>query len=82
MSTTEAGRPTPGKPGNPDPGDGVSLQAVLEAAIDSTRRLDELSCARVLGTIADAVHAAHRSGQPIAALTPSAILVRPDGSVA
>jgi protein kinase-like protein len=82
VSTTDAGRPTPGKPGNPDPRDGVSLEAVIGAPIGAARRLDELSCARILGTIAEAVHAAHRSGQPLAALTPSAILVRPDGSVA
>ena len=93
MSTTEAGRPTPGKSGNPDPRDGGPLQAAplqtaplqtvpLQTLIESARRLDELSCARILGTIADAVHAAHKAGQPLAALTPSAIGVRPDGSVA
>src|SRR3954453_10558774 len=68
---------------NPDLQGGAPLHAApLQAVIDSARRLDELSCARILGTIADAVHAAHRAGQPLAALTPSAITVRPDGSVA
>jgi hypothetical protein len=57
--------------------DGVSLQAVIEAA----RRLDELSCARVVGNIADAVHAAQKGGQPLGTLSPAAIRVLPDGSV-
>jgi hypothetical protein len=35
-------------------GESVSLQAV----IDAPRRLDELSCARVICQIAEAVHAA------------------------
>ena len=75
MSTTEAERlDAPGKSGERD---GATLQAVMEAA----RRLDELSCARVVGNIADAVHAAQKAGQPIAALTPPAIVVAPDGGV-
>ncbi|HMG19822.1 MAG TPA: protein kinase, partial [Kofleriaceae bacterium] len=56
----------------------MSLQAVIE----SPRRLDELSCARILGSVADAVHAAHKSGHSLAALTPAAIVVRPDGGIA
>ena len=71
MSTTEAGRLTAfGKPEGTGQG-GVSLQAVIESA----RRLDELSCARVVGNIADAVHAAQRGGQPLASLTPAAVVL-------
>jgi serine/threonine-protein kinase len=77
VSTTEAGRlTTPGEPGSPQR-DGASLQAVMDCA----RRLDELSCARVVASIAEAVHAAQKSG-PAPAVTPAAVLVRPDGSVA
>jgi hypothetical protein len=60
----------------------VPLQAVLQAVIESPRRLDELSCARIVANIAEAVYAAQRAGQPPAALTPPAILVSPDGSIA
>jgi hypothetical protein len=77
VSTTDAGRLTAA--GVPDiiNRDGLSLQAML----DSARRLDELSCARVVANIAEAVHAAQRSGQPVGALTPAAIRVQPDGGV-
>ncbi|MBC7975228.1 MAG: protein kinase, partial [Myxococcales bacterium] len=74
MSTTEAGRPTASQP---DGSDVLSFQAV----IDATRRLDELSCARVIGQVAEAVHAAQKAGQPLGTLTPSAIVLASDGSV-
>jgi Protein tyrosine and serine/threonine kinase len=74
VSTTEAGRLTITKP---DGSDGLSFQAVIEA----TRRLDELSCARVVGQVAEAVHAAQKGGQPLGTVTPAAIRVGPDGSV-
>ena len=77
MSTTEAGRLTAVPKPDSAPRDGLSMQAVIE----SPRRLDELSCARVVGNIADAVHAAHKAGQPLGAVTPAAILVHADGSV-
>ena len=49
MSTTEVGRRTAsGKPDSTNQ-DGVSLQDVIE----SDRRLDELSCARLLGNVAE-----------------------------
>jgi hypothetical protein len=77
VSTTEAGRLAAfGKPDSTSQ-DGISLQAVIEAA----RRLDELSCARVVGNIASAVHAAQKGGQPLGTVSPAAILVLPDGSV-
>ncbi|HEX2688143.1 MAG TPA: tetratricopeptide repeat protein [Kofleriaceae bacterium] len=77
MSTTEVGRLT--ALGTPDGSSapGVSLQAVIE----STRRLDELSCARVVGNLASVVHAAQQGGQPLGILTPAAVVVLPDGSV-
>src|SRR5688572_30245239 len=56
----------------------MSLEAIAAAA----RRLDELSCARIVASAADLVHAAQRASQPLTGLTPAAILVRPDGSVA
>jgi len=57
----------------------MSLQAMAEA----TRRLDELSCARVVANAADAVHAAQsaQKGQPLGTVTPDAIVVSSDGSV-
>jgi hypothetical protein len=77
VSTTEAGRHTAsGKPDSPHR-DGVSLQAVIEAA----RRLDELSCARVVASAAEAIHAAQRAGQTTGGVTPAAIVLRLDGSV-
>ncbi|HEX4419681.1 MAG TPA: protein kinase, partial [Kofleriaceae bacterium] len=77
MPTTDAGRlPTMGKPDSA-PGDGLSLQAVIESA----RRLDELSCARAIGNVALAVHTAQKGGQPLATLTPSAIILSADGDV-
>ncbi|HSS01573.1 MAG TPA: hypothetical protein VLM79_31155, partial [Kofleriaceae bacterium] len=76
MSTTEVGRrPTSGKPDS-TPRDGVSLEAVIEA----DRRLDELSCARLLGNVAELVHAAQKAGQPLGTVTPASIVVSPDGS--
>jgi len=56
----------------------------LQAMADATRRLDELSCARIVGNAADAVHAAQaaQKGQPLGTVTPAAIVVAPDGSVA
>ncbi len=74
MSTTEAGRPTASQP---DGSDVLAFQAVIDAA----RRLDELSCARVIGQIAEAVHAAQKAGQPLGTLTPSAIVLTRDGGV-
>ena len=56
MSTTEAGPDAFGKPTART--EGVSLQAVIDAA----RRLDELSCARAVGNLAEAVHAAQGPG--------------------
>jgi len=77
VSTTEAGRLTAsGKPDSTHPS-GLSLQAVAESA----RRLDELSCARVIGNAADLVHAAQRAGQPLGTLTPAAVLLQRDGSI-
>jgi len=77
VSTTEAGRLAAfGKPDSTSL-PGVSLQVVIEAA----RRLDELSCARVVGNLAQVVHAAQKGGQPLGTLTPAAILVLPDGGV-
>jgi hypothetical protein len=58
--------------------DGMSLQAI--AAVP--RRLDELSCARIIGNAADAVHTAQKAGQPLGTLSPEAIVVRADGSIA
>ena len=75
MSTTDAGRLTP--TANSD-AHSVSLQQLMESA----RRLDELSCARIVGNLADAVQAAHKTGQPPAALTPAAVTVHADGKVA
>jgi serine/threonine protein kinase len=76
VSTTEVGRrPSSGKPDSSNR-DGVSLEAV----IGSDRRLDELSCARLLGNVAELVHAAQKAGQPLGTVTPAAILVLPDGS--
>ncbi|MEO7733467.1 MAG: hypothetical protein ABIY55_21065 [Kofleriaceae bacterium] len=71
MSTIEAVGLTP------DGGDGLSFQQVIAAA----RRLDDLSCARVVGQIADAVHVAQKGGQPLGTVTPAAIVVAADGSV-
>jgi serine/threonine protein kinase len=77
VSTTEAGRLAAfGKPDSTSLA-GVSLQVVIEAA----RRLDELSCARVVSNIAGVVHAAQKGGQPLGTLTPAAILVLADGGV-
>ncbi|HEU4733333.1 MAG TPA: tetratricopeptide repeat protein [Kofleriaceae bacterium] len=76
MSTIEAGRRTFGNADGVPP-DAISLQRV----IDAERRLDELSCARVVGHAAEAVHAAQEGGQPLATVTPAAIVLRPDGSV-
>ncbi|HEY0988221.1 MAG TPA: tetratricopeptide repeat protein, partial [Kofleriaceae bacterium] len=76
MSTTEVGRlPAAGKHDSTHR-DGVSLQAVIE----SERRLDELSCARLVGNIAEAVHAAQKAGQPLGTVTPASVVVLPDGS--
>jgi len=75
VSTTEAGRLTPTAKSDAN---SVSLQVVME----SPRRLDELSCARIVGNLADAVYAAHKAGQPPAALTPAGIAVQADGKVA
>jgi len=76
VSTTEVGRrPTSGKPDSTSR-DGVSLEAVIE----SDRRLDELSCARLLGNVAELVHAAQKAGQPLGTITPASIVVSPDGS--
>ena len=76
MSTTEVGRlPAAGKPDSTHR-DSVSLQAVIE----SERRLDELSCARLVGNVAEAVHAAQKVGQPLGTVTPASIAVLPDGS--
>ena len=74
MSTIEAEGLAASKP---DGSDGLSFQQVIASA----RRLDELSCARVVGQIADAVHAAQRAGQPLGTVTPAAIVVAADGSV-
>lgn len=79
MSSTDAGRLTASKSGGNR--DAASLQAILDAVIGAANRLDELSCARLLGNIADAVHAAQRAGQSLGALAPSAIVVQPDGSI-
>ena len=48
--------------------------------IESDRRLDELSCARLLGNVAELVHAAQKAGQPLGTVTPASIVVSPDGS--
>lgn len=77
MFTSDAGRLTViGMPESTAP-DGMSLHALATAA----RGLDELSCARIVGNAADAVHAAQKAGQVQAALSPTTIFVRPDGSV-
>jgi hypothetical protein len=77
VSTTEAGRlAAAGKPDSTS-SDGVSLQAVNAAA----HRLDELSCARIVGNLADIVHAAQKGGQPLGTLNPAAVLVLLDGGV-
>jgi len=81
VSTSEAGRPPVlGMPdGRPrEASDAMSLQAIAEA----TRRLDELSCARIVGNAADAVHAAQKAGQPLGTVCPATIVVQLDGSVA
>ena len=54
----------------------VSLRAVIEAR----RRLDELGTARLIGEAAELVHKAQQQGQPLARLSPEAIVVR-DGKV-
>jgi len=78
VSTTDAGRLAAfGTPDSPDRA-GISLQALLFAS----RRLDELSCARVVGNLAEAVHAAQKGGQPLATLNPATIRILSDGSVA
>jgi hypothetical protein len=58
--------------------EGLSLEAVIAAS----RRLDELSTARVIGEAAEAVHRAQKGGQPLGTLSPVAILVRASGAVA
>ncbi|HEY0192707.1 MAG TPA: hypothetical protein VGC42_16420, partial [Kofleriaceae bacterium] len=71
--------PTTDASSKPDPvqGDGVTLQTVIESA----RRLDELSCARVIGQLALAVHAAQKGGQPLGSITPAAVRLSADGEV-
>ena len=56
--------------------EGVSLHAVIEA----TRRLDELSTARLIEYAAELVHKAQASGQPLGRLS-RRDRVQPDGNV-
>ena len=72
MTGDAARQSAPGAPG------GVSLQAMIGAS----RRLDELSTARVIGAAAEAVHKAQQGGQPLGRLSPAAIVVRASGEVA
>jgi hypothetical protein len=58
--------------------EGLSLEAVIAAS----RRLDELSTARVIGEAAEAVHKAQKGGQALGTLSPIAIIVRASGAVA
>src|ERR1043165_1678559 len=57
--------------------DGVPLEAIIEC----DRRLDELSCARLVSSLAEAIHEVQKAGQPVGTVTPAAVLVMPDGSV-
>jgi len=57
--------------------EGLSLQALIEAS----PRLDELSTARVIGEAAEAVHKAQKGGQVLATLSPAAIMVSASGAV-
>ena len=73
MSTNgEAGRLSSAIGGN-------TKDVSLEVVIDATRRLDELSTARVIGEAAEAVHKSQKGGQPIATLAPRAILLGASG---
>ncbi len=48
----------------------------LRAVIDARRRLDELGTAKLVGEAVEVVHKAQQQGQPLAALSPDAIVVR------
>jgi hypothetical protein len=54
----------------------------LAAVIGASRRLDELSTAKVIGEAAEAVHKAQRAGQALGTLSPAAIVLRASGAVA
>ncbi|MGN6110868.1 MAG: protein kinase domain-containing protein, partial [Kofleriaceae bacterium] len=56
---------------------GVSLRAVT----DASRRLDELSTARVVGEAAEAIHKAQKSGQSVGGVSPDAIVILPTGEI-
>lgn len=57
--------------------DGISLEALIGAS----RRLDELSTARVIGEAADVVHKAQQGGRALGTLAPMAIWIGATGSV-
>ena len=58
-----------------------SAAVSLRSVIDTARRLDELSIARLIELAAERVHKAQAQGQPLGRLAPEAILVTATGEV-
>lgn len=65
--------------GAPSPSSGTFPGVTLHALIGATRRLDELSTARVVSEAAEAVHKAQKGGQPLGTLVPQAVVVTTAG---